>query len=359
GARCADGGAAPVDRRAPPGRLRRRPGGARESARRAGCPAPAAGRHPALRGGGAQGRGAPAAHGAAGGAGWARGGGRVLARRRGGPAHQRQVRLQERPLRAGWHRHRRGEAARGPARRRDPARALRARHRSAQARHHRGAPGVDDGGAGEHLVRQLRRMGGEPRLGARRAPPPAGGRARRADDLQHRQHAPPFRRPDARHRHQHLGVRGGEAGRAAGHRHPPLAARPAGDLLRRQRHVPDAARHARVRRAVPQRRGARGPAGRPARVGERVHEAARRLRLQRLRLRLRLVAAPLRPARDLFRLGLRRPVHLRGAVPRHDRRLHLHRRGPARARPPPRHPRHRRRAARPRGRGGARVAGEM
>ena len=91
-------------------------------------------------------------------------------------------------------------------------------------------------------------------LGALRAVPRARDGAGHRDGVQHRQHAPAVRDPDAGDEAEHVAVRAGDARQAARLHAGALAAGSAGDLLRRQRHAADAAPDGAVRRALSESR---------------------------------------------------------------------------------------------------------
>ena len=102
------------------------------------------------------------------------------------------------------------------------------RSRSPQAGDHRRGSADDAVGAGVDERPQLRRMGAEPQLGARRAGAADGERARHRDGVQHRQLASAVGDSHEGDRHQHVAVRAGRAGQAARHH-----AWPAGRRIRR------------------------------------------------------------------------------------------------------------------------------
>ena len=192
---------------------------------------------------------------------------RYYNRRHRGPSGQRQVGVQERDRGAGRHRHR-------P--RADRRRAHADRHlvpgagqgsRSAQARHHRRGPAGDALGSRGDQRPRVRGLGDQRQLGALRPDPADARRARRGHGLQHRQHAPAVGDPHPGHRRQHLALRQRRAGPAARLHAAAVAARSAGDLLRRQRDADDAAAVAGAGRAVPQPRPGRRPADRPGGLG--------------------------------------------------------------------------------------------
>ncbi|CAA9340993.1 MAG: Beta-lactamase class C-like and penicillin binding proteins (PBPs) superfamily, partial [uncultured Gemmatimonadaceae bacterium] len=215
------------------------------------------------------------------------------------------------------------------------------RRRPPEAGDHRGAPARDARRARAHQLRELRRVGVEPRLGARRPPPAAGGRAGRADALQHREHAPPLGRAHPRHRDEHLRLRAHAPLRPARRGAASLADRPAGDLLRRQRDAAHPARDAALRPALPRRRPLPGAPGGAARLGGGQRAAAHPLPLERRGLRAGVVGEGERRPPRLLRLGLRRAVHLRRPRPAHRDGHHLGGQRPlARRLPPRRDPRH-------------------
>ena len=85
-------------------------------------------------------------------------------------------------------------------------------------------------------------------------PRPLDRRAGHARRVQHRQLAPAVGDPDQGHQEEHVAVRAGGAGQAAGLLPRAVAAGSAGHLLRRQRDADDAAADDPLRRAVPERR---------------------------------------------------------------------------------------------------------
>ena len=152
-------------------------------------------------------------------------------------------------------------------------------------------------GARDHEQSELRPVGDESELGSLRASAADGGRAGRADDLQHRQHASAVRDSHARDPNEHPGVRPGGIGDAARVHAERLAARSPGHLPRRQRNADAPARHAAHWRALLERRPLRRAPDCLEWMGPGIDRAAHDVAMERTAVRLRVVDSDARRTR--------------------------------------------------------------